>query len=135
MYWDVYGSRINMNEPIWVNYHKHTSLSNKWLKDRPLLPIDYWNELKARYGNSMDGPVIISSNMMTLKNLTRRTARTSDGYMALKHIGSKTDTSQIEATAILCYWHEPIKGAKQSIKFYLLQTRMDIMRVLVSTLS
>lgn len=40
-----------MNEPIWVNYHKHTSLSNKWLKDSPLLPIDYWNELKARYGN------------------------------------------------------------------------------------
>lgn len=38
-----------MNEPIWVNYHKHTSLSNKWLKDSPLLPIDYWNELKARY--------------------------------------------------------------------------------------
>lgn len=40
-----------MNEPIWVNYHKHTSLSNKWLKDSPLLPIDYWNELKARYGD------------------------------------------------------------------------------------
>lgn len=40
-----------MNEPIWVNYHKHTSLSNKWLKDSPLLPIDYWNELKARYGS------------------------------------------------------------------------------------
>ena len=51
MYWNVYGSRINMNEPIWVNYHKHTSLSNKWLKDSPLLPIDYWNELKARYGD------------------------------------------------------------------------------------
>ena len=40
-----------MNEPIWVNYHKHTSLSNKWLKDSPLLPIDYWNELKERYGD------------------------------------------------------------------------------------
>lgn len=40
-----------MNEPIWVNYHKHTSLSNKWLKDSPLLPIDYWNELKSRYGD------------------------------------------------------------------------------------
>ena len=40
-----------MNEPIWVNYHKHTSLSNKWLKDSPLLPVDYWNELKARYGD------------------------------------------------------------------------------------
>lgn len=42
-----------MNEPIWVNYHKHTSLSNKWLKDSPLLPIDYWNELKARYGDKL----------------------------------------------------------------------------------
>ena len=51
MYWDVYGSRINMNEPIWVNYHKHTSLSNRYMKDSPLLPIDYWNELKARYGD------------------------------------------------------------------------------------
>lgn len=40
-----------MNEPIWVNYHKHTSLSNRYMKDNPLLPIDYWNELKARYGN------------------------------------------------------------------------------------
>lgn len=40
-----------INEPIWVNYHKHTSLSNKWLKDSPLLPVDYWNELKARYGD------------------------------------------------------------------------------------
>lgn len=40
-----------MNEPIWVNYHKHTSLSNRYMKDSPLLPIDYWNELKARYGN------------------------------------------------------------------------------------
>ena len=39
------------NEPIWVNYHKHTSLSNRYMKDSPLLPIDYWNELKARYGD------------------------------------------------------------------------------------
>lgn len=40
-----------MNEPIWVNYHKHTSLSNRYMKDSPLLPIDYWNGLKARYGD------------------------------------------------------------------------------------
>ncbi len=40
-----------MNEPIWVNYHKHTSLSNRYMKDSPLLPIDYWNDLKARYGD------------------------------------------------------------------------------------
>lgn len=40
-----------MNEPIWVNYHKHTSLSNRYMKDSPLLPIDYWNELKSRYGD------------------------------------------------------------------------------------
>lgn len=40
-----------MNEPIWVNYHKHTSLSNRYMKDSPLLPVDYWNELKERYGN------------------------------------------------------------------------------------
>lgn len=40
-----------MNEPIWVNYHKHTSLSNRYMKDSPLLPIDYWNELEARYGD------------------------------------------------------------------------------------
>lgn len=39
------------NEPTWVNYHKHTSLSNRYMKDSPLLPIDYWNELKARYGD------------------------------------------------------------------------------------
>lgn len=39
------------NKPIWVNYHKHTSLSNRYMKDSPLLPIDYWNELKARYGD------------------------------------------------------------------------------------
>ena len=41
-----------MNEPIWVNYHKHTSLSNRYMKDSPVLPIDYWNELKQRYGDS-----------------------------------------------------------------------------------
>ena len=40
-----------MNEPIWVNYHKHTSLSNRYMKDSPLLPMDYWNELKVRYGD------------------------------------------------------------------------------------
>lgn len=40
-----------MNEPIWVNYHKHTSLSNRYMKDSPLLTVDYWNELKARYGD------------------------------------------------------------------------------------
>lgn len=40
-----------MNEPIWVNYHKHTSLSNRYMKDSPLLPVDYWNELKERYGS------------------------------------------------------------------------------------
>lgn len=40
-----------MNEPIWVNYHKHTSLSNRYMKDSPLLPVDYWNEFKARYGD------------------------------------------------------------------------------------
>ena len=38
-------------EPIWVNYHKHSSLSNRYMKDSPLLPADYWNELKARYGD------------------------------------------------------------------------------------
>lgn len=40
-----------MNEPIWVNYHKHTSLSNRYMKDSPVLPVDYWNELKRRYGD------------------------------------------------------------------------------------
>lgn len=40
-----------MNEPIWVNYHKHTSLSNRYMKDSPVLPIDYWDELKMRYGD------------------------------------------------------------------------------------
>lgn len=38
-------------EPVWVNYHKHTSLSNRYMKDSPILPIDYWNELKSRYGD------------------------------------------------------------------------------------
>ena len=38
-------------EPSWVNYHKHTSLSNRYMKDSPVLPIDYWNELKRRYGD------------------------------------------------------------------------------------
>ena len=38
-------------EPSWVNYHKHTSLSNRYMKDSPILPIDYWNELKKRYGD------------------------------------------------------------------------------------
>ena len=38
-------------EPSWVNYHKHTSLSNRYMKDSPILPIDYWNELKRRYGD------------------------------------------------------------------------------------
>ena len=40
-----------MGEPIWVNFHKHSSLSNRYMKDSPLLPVDYWNELKARYGD------------------------------------------------------------------------------------
>ena len=38
-------------EPVWVNYHKHTSLSNRYMKDSPVLPVDYWNELKRRYGD------------------------------------------------------------------------------------
>ena len=38
-------------EPSWVNYHKHTSLSNRYMKDSPVLPIDYWNELRQRYGD------------------------------------------------------------------------------------
>lgn len=37
-------------EPMWVNYHKHSSLSNRYMKDSPLLPVNYWNELKDRYG-------------------------------------------------------------------------------------
>lgn len=40
-----------MNEPIWQDYHKHTSLSNVYTKDSPLIHLDYWNELKARYGD------------------------------------------------------------------------------------
>ena len=39
-----------MNEPVWVNYHKHTSLSNTYTKDSPLVNKDYWDELKKRYG-------------------------------------------------------------------------------------
>ena len=41
-----------MTEPIWVNYHKHSSLSNRYTKDSPLVPMDYWVELKARYGET-----------------------------------------------------------------------------------
>ena len=41
-----------MTEPIWVNYHKHSSLSNRYTKDSPLVPMDYWLELKARYGET-----------------------------------------------------------------------------------
>lgn len=40
-----------MNEPLWQDYHKHTSLSNVYTKDSPLIHLDYWNELKARYGD------------------------------------------------------------------------------------
>ena len=39
-----------MQEPMWVNYHKHTSLSNVYTKDSPLAHKDYWDELKKRYG-------------------------------------------------------------------------------------
>ena len=39
-----------MKEPIWVNYHKHTSLSNVYTKDSPITHKDYWDELKKRYG-------------------------------------------------------------------------------------
>lgn len=42
-----------MNEPIWQDYHKHTSLSNVYTKDSPLIHLDYWNELKARYGDKL----------------------------------------------------------------------------------
>ncbi len=38
-----------MKEPMWVNYHKHTSLSNVYTKDSPLVHKDYWDELKRRY--------------------------------------------------------------------------------------
>ena len=40
-----------MKEPMWVNYHKHTSLSNVYTKDSPLVHKDYWDELKRRYGD------------------------------------------------------------------------------------
>lgn len=40
-------------ETVWVNYHKHTSLSNRYMKDSPVLPVDYWNELKRRYGDRL----------------------------------------------------------------------------------
>lgn len=40
-----------LQEPMWVNYHKHTSLSNVYTKDSPLVHKDYWDELKKRYGN------------------------------------------------------------------------------------
>ena len=40
-----------MQEPMWVNYHKHTSLSNVYTKDSPLIHKDYWDELKRRYGS------------------------------------------------------------------------------------
>ena len=42
-----------MNEPLWQDYHKHTSLSNVYTKDSPLIHLDYWNELKARYGDKL----------------------------------------------------------------------------------
>ena len=42
-----------MDEPIWQDYHKHTSLSNVYTKDSPLIHLDYWNELKARYGDRL----------------------------------------------------------------------------------
>ena len=34
---------------MWVNYHKHTSLSNVYTKDSPLMHHDYWDVLKQRY--------------------------------------------------------------------------------------
>ena len=40
----------NNIEPMWVNYHKHTSLSNVYTKDSPIVHKDYWDELKKRYG-------------------------------------------------------------------------------------
>ena len=40
-----------MNEPLWQDHHKHTSLSNVYTKDSPLIHLDYWNELKTRYGD------------------------------------------------------------------------------------
>ena len=40
-----------LQEPMWVNYHKHTSLSNVYTKDSPLIHKDYWDELKRRYND------------------------------------------------------------------------------------
>lgn len=40
-----------LQEPMWVNYHKHTSLSNVYTKDSPLVHKDYWDELKRRYND------------------------------------------------------------------------------------
>lgn len=45
-------------EPIWVNYHKHTSLSNRYIKDSAVVNKDYWDELKKRYG---DKPCIFTT--------------------------------------------------------------------------
>ena len=47
----IYGNmKMNNNiEPMWVNYHKHTSLSNVYTKDSPIVHKDYWDELKKRY--------------------------------------------------------------------------------------
>ena len=39
-------------EPRWVNYHKHDSLSNVYTKDSPVTNLDYWEELKRRYGST-----------------------------------------------------------------------------------
>ena len=49
----IYGNmKMNNNiEPMWVNYHKHTSLSNVYTKDSPIVHKDYWDELKKRYGD------------------------------------------------------------------------------------
>lgn len=35
----------------YVNYHKHTSYSNVYIKDSPMLPKDYWDRLKELYGD------------------------------------------------------------------------------------
>ena len=40
-----------MNEPQWVNYHKHSSLSNVYTTDSPITVNDYLIELKNRYGS------------------------------------------------------------------------------------
>lgn len=45
-------------EPIWVNYHKHTSLSNRYIKDSAVVNKDYWDELRKRYG---DNPCIFTT--------------------------------------------------------------------------